>query len=338
MKLIPVTMLLLMLATTPPALSGDAIRISWATATKGGGFQLYGENVAKVINASDNRLMVETLATMGSQENLKLLEAGEVDVGQVEGNLARIALDGVGRPAANLKVLSVMYPNPGMFVVRGDSRYESIEDLKGRPIAFGTEGSGLRILANDVLDGLGFDPEKDFQQIILQKAAEGPKLVIEGKAEALWGAGIGWPGFVEVANGPAGGRFIPPSQEQIQQILKKHPHLQKMTVPSDTYKGQKGDIQSVGLWSLILVRADLDDDVVYQLARALHRGHDALVGLLQQGRYTQAANTVKYVSAERLHPGAAKYYIEIGLFPAADGFVKITPPGSRGRYHDRSLR
>ena len=340
MKSFTVTMFLLMLATAPPALASDTTRISWATATKGGGFQLFGENIAEVINTTDSQLKVEVLATKGSRHNLRLLEAGEVDVGQVEGNAARIALDGIGRPAANLKILSVMYPNPGMFVVRGDSKSESIEDLKGQPIAFGTKASGLRILVNDVLDGLGLDPEKDFQQIILEQAADGPKLVIEGEAEALWGAGIGWPGFVRVANGPAGSRFLSPSQEQVQQILKKHPHLQKMTVPAGTYTGQEKEIQSVGLWSLILVRPDLDDESVYRLARAIHRGHEALVSRLPQGKYTQAANTVKYVPAERLHPGAAEYYKEIGLLPASDGVVKITPLGSHDsefcRY-DRAL-
>ena len=224
-------------------------------------------------------------------------------------------MDGISRPAANLKVLSVMYPNPGMFVVRGDSNYQSIEDLKGQPIAFGTKASGLRILVNDVLNGLGLESDKDFQQIILKKAAEGPKLVLDGKAEALWGAGIGWPGFVKVANGPQGGRFIPPSQEQIEQILKKHPHLQKMTVPAGTYKGQDKDVHSIGLWSLILVRPDLDDDAAYKLARAIHEGHEALVQRLPQGRYTTAANTVKYVPVEQLHPGVVKYYQEVGLLP-----------------------
>ena len=195
---------------------------------------MFGENIAEVINLSEPQLSVEALATKGSRENLKLLEAGKVDVGQVEGNAARIALDGVGRPAADLKVLSVMYPNPGMFVVRGYSKYHTIGDLKGQPIAFGTKASGLRILVNVVLDGLGLGPDKDFQPIILGKAAEGPVLVNTGEAEALWGAGIGWPGFVKVADGPAGGRFIPPSREQIQQILTKHAHLQRMTVPAGT--------------------------------------------------------------------------------------------------------
>lgn len=309
------SILWLALITAPIALASEGTHVKWATATKGGGFQLFGKNLAEVINATDSQLNVDALATKGSRQNLELLEAGAVDVGQVEGNAARIALDGIDRPAADLKVLSVMYPNPGMFVVRGDSAYRSIEDLKGQPIAFGTKASGLRILVNDVLAGLGLAPDRDFQQIILGKAAEGPQLVLEGKAEALWGAGIGWPGFVKVANGPAGGRFIPPSPEQIAQILEKHPHLRKMTVPAGTYTGQGQAVHSIGLWSLILVRPDLDEATAYRLARAIHQGHAALVQRLPQGRYTQAANTVRYVPAERLHPGAAKFYREIGLLP-----------------------
>lgn len=319
MKPIAITGLLLMLTSAPLALAGDATRVSWATATKGGGFQLFGQHLADVINAADSTIRVEALATKGSRQNLKLLETGDVDVGQVEGNAARIALDGIGRPAADLRVLSVMYPNPGMFVVRGDTNYAGIEDLKGKPVAFGTRASGLRILANDVLEGLGLVPDEDFQQIILDKAADGPRLVIDGEAEALWGAGIGWPGFVKVANGPTGGRFIPPSPEQIAQILERHPHLRKMTVPAGTYTGQNSDIHSLGLWSLILVRPDLPDKSAYRLARAIHLGHEDLISRLTQGQYTQPSNTVKYVPAERLHPGAARYYREIGLLPAGAG-------------------
>ncbi len=314
--------------------------VSWATATKGGGFQLFGKNMAEVINATDKKLQVNDIATKGSRQNLKLLESGQVDVGQVEGNAARIVLDGVGRPPANLKVLSVMYPNPGMFIVRGDSNYQSIEDLKDQPIAFGTKASGLRILANDMLDGLGMKSDKDFQQIILKKAAEGSKLVLDGKAEALWGAGIGWPGFVKVANGPTGGRFISPSPQQIERILKKYPHLQRMTVPAGTYNGQEQDINSIGQWSLILVKPDLSDETAYKLVRAIHQGHNALVSRLAQGKYTTATNTVTYVPTERLHSGAVKYYQEIGLLPANAGMVKITPLGSHdGEFcrYDRAM-
>jgi TRAP transporter TAXI family solute receptor len=303
--LIPVSVL----AGSPPT------KVQLGTATKGGGFQLFGQHLVEVINATDATLHVEEVATKGSKQNVPFLEQGKIDIGLVEGNAARQALDGIGRAPANLKVLSVMYPNPGMFVVRGDSPYTTIADLKGQSIAFGTRASGLRILVNDVLDGLGLKPDSDFKQVILDKAAQGPALVLDKQVEALWGAGIGWPGFVKVANGPSGARFIAPSTSQVNQILKKHPHLKKMSVPAGTYKGQSQQIDSIGLWSLILVRPELSEEVVYRLARAIHQGETALSRQLKQGSYTRATNTIEQVPVTRLHAGALRYYREAGLLP-----------------------
>lgn len=283
------------------------------TATKGGGFQLFGQALAEVINVTDPGLRVEDQATKGSRQNLSFLEQGKIDIGLVEGNAARQALEGIGRAAVDLKVLMVMYPNPGMFVVRADSPYRSIHDLKGRPIAFGTRASGLRILVRDVLDGIGLMPDRDFEQVILDKAADGPRLVLGKQVEALWGAGMGWPGFVKVANGPAGARFIAPTEEQIKQVLASHPHLKIMSVPAGTYKGQDRAIESVGLWSLVLVRPGLSDDIVYRLARAIHSGEGEMADRLLQGGYTTVQNTVVQVPVERLHPGAARYFRESGL-------------------------
>ena len=283
------------------------------TATRGGGFQLFGQNLAEVINAIEPGFRLEAIATRGSRQNLALLEASKIDLALVEGNAARQALDGIGRAPARLTVLSVMYPNPGMFVVRADSPYKKIEDLKGKPVAFGTRASGLRILVGDVLDGLGLSPTRDFEQLILDRAAEGPRLVLEGQAEALWGAGIGWPGFVKVAESPGGARFIAPSAAQVEMILLKHPHLRKMTVPAGTYKGQRQQVDSVGLWSLILVRPDLPQRTARRLAKAIHLGEPALAARLVQGRYTTAENTIQQVPAQRIHPGAADYYREAGF-------------------------
>ncbi len=290
-------------------------RLLLGTATKGGGFQLFGQHLAEVINGTDPSLHVEAIATKGSKENLPLLEQSRIDIGLVEGNAARRALDGIGRESVDLKVLSVMYPNPGMFVVRGSSSYQSIEDLKGQRIAFGTRASGLRILARDVLDGLDLKPGRDFEQVILDKAADGPRLVLNREVEALWGAGIGWPGFVKVADGAEGARFIAPTEEQIERIRAKHSHLQPMSVPTGTYRGQAEQVNSVGLWSLILARQDLPADVGYRLARAIHRGESALARRLPQGRYTTSRNSAKQVPLARLHTGAQRYFGEIGLTP-----------------------
>jgi len=310
--------------TTPPN-----AEIVLGTATRGGGFQLFGQHLVEVVNAVDPELHAGSIATRGSKQNLSLLAEGKIDFGLIEGNAAHDALQATSEASERLMVLSVMYPNPGMFVVLADSPYRSIDDLRGNPVAFGTRASGLRILANDVLDGLGLSPTADFDQLILDKAADGPRMVLVGEASALWGAGIGWPGFVEVTESSHGGRFIAPNRAQIEAILAKHPHLRRMSVPAGTYRGQDERIDSVGLWSVILVRADLPEAIAYRLARALHRGEDLLAERLPQGRYATAANTVEQVPQELIHPGAMRFYREAGIVPrTADAAQAVpTPPG-----------
>ena len=175
--------------------------VSLGTATPGGGFPVYGQAFTDTVNEIEPTLEVKPQNTKGSTENIPLLEAGKIDLGLVQGEAALEALNGIGRPPADLRILTAMYATPGMFVVRADSAYRTIDDLKGKPVAFGAKGSGLVILARYVLDGLGIDRDKDFEAIFLDKAGDGPEMVMSGKAAALWGAGVGWPGFIAVAQG-----------------------------------------------------------------------------------------------------------------------------------------
>src|ERR1700680_4398987 len=192
---------------------GKAIQkttISLGTATPGGGFPLYGNAFAESVNEAHPTLAIEPRNTKGSSENIPLLEAGQLDIALVAGEPSYEAFMGIGRPRTGLKILTAMYSSPGMFVVRADSPYKTIRDLVGLPVAFGARGSGLPILSRYVLDGLGLKQDDDFQSIYLDRAGDGPAMVLDGRAAALWGAGIAWPGFASVAASPGGARFIAP--------------------------------------------------------------------------------------------------------------------------------
>ncbi|HYL80470.1 MAG TPA: TAXI family TRAP transporter solute-binding subunit [Candidatus Acidoferrum sp.] len=296
------------------AAGAERLRVSLGTATPGGGFPVYGQAVAETINETDPSLLVEPRNTRGSAENVPLLEAGQLDLALVQGESAYEALNGIGRPPADLKILAAMYSTAGMFIVRADSPYHRINDLKARPVAFGAAGSGLVVLARYVLDGLGLDRDRDFQAIFLERAGDGPKLVLEEQAAALWGGGIGWPGFTAVAQGPAGARFIVPDAAGIQRVLAKHAFLKALTVPAGSYPGQHSPVSSVGSWSLILTRLSLPDDLAYRLARALHQGEAALGRRLPQAREPTAANTLAAAAKlDLIHPGVRRYLRELGL-------------------------
>jgi TRAP transporter TAXI family solute receptor len=296
---------------------GKAIQkttISLGTATPGGGFPLYGNAFAEVLNEADPTLSIEPRNTKGSTENIPLLEAGQLDIALFTGEPAYEAFAGIGRPRTNLKILTAMYSSPGMFVVRADSPYKSIRDLAGKPVAFGARGSGLVILSRYVLDGLGLKQDEDFQSVYLDRAGDGPAMVQDGRVAALWGAGIGWPGFATMAASPGGARFIAPDADEIARIRAKHTFLKPLTVPAGSYPNQNASINSVGSWSFVLARENLPDDVAYRLARTLHGAESALCKKLAQACETTAANTVAAApSQELIHPGVLRYFREIGV-------------------------
>ena len=288
--------------------------LSLGTATPGGGFPLYGNAFAEVMNAADPQITIAPRNTKGSNENIPLLEKGELDLALVAGEPAYEAFAGIGRAKVSLKILTAIYSNPGMFVVRADSPYKTIADLVGQPVAFGAKGSGLPILARYVLDGLGLRQDEDFKAVYLDRAGDGPAMVEDGRVAALWGAGIGWPGFAAVASSASGARFIAPSAEEITRIRAKHAFLKPLTVPAGSYPKQTESIASLGSWSFVLTREDLPDDVAYRLAKMLHGAEAVFCKKLAQACETTAANTVAAApKPELIHPGVMKYFREIGV-------------------------
>jgi TRAP transporter TAXI family solute receptor len=288
--------------------------ITLGTATPGGGFPLYGNAFAEIMNEIDPTLAIEPRNTKGSNENIPLLEAGSLDIALVAGEPSYEALMGIGRPRTNLKILTAMYSSPGMFVVRADSPYRTIRDLVGKPVAFGAKGSGLPILSRYLLDGLGLKQDEDFQSIYLDRAGDGPAMVVDGRAAALWGAGIGWPGFKTMSESAGGARFIAPDADEIARIRAKHAFLKPLTVPAGSYPNQPAPIDSLGSWSFVLARTDLPDEVAYRLAKSLHGAESPLCKKLPQACETTAANTVAAApNVDLIHPGVLRYLREIGV-------------------------
>src|SRR5258708_8455997 len=139
------------LAFAMAAVSGAAAQqkttVVVGTGTQGGGVEMYGAAYSTALNEADPTLVVEQRSTKGSTENAPLLAEGKIDIGLATGEVTYEALTGIGRPPANLKIINAMYPNSGMFMVRGDSPSCTIVDLKGKPVACGATASPLAVLA-----------------------------------------------------------------------------------------------------------------------------------------------------------------------------------------------
>ena len=290
-------------------------RLVFGTATPGGGFPAYGWPYAEVLNAADATLGIEPINTKGSTENIVSLEQDKLDLGLVTGEVTYEAIKGIsGPPAKNIRIINATYSQAGMFIVRADSPYKTIADLKGKPIVWGAGTSGFIVLARYVMDGMGLDMNKDFDPILLKSAGEGPPMVLDGRAAAMWGGGLGWPPFAEIAKGAAGARFIGPSDEENKRIMAKHSFLKAASMAANSYPGQTAPVNSVGSWPFVLARASLPDEVAYKLARALHQSEGAFAQKLAQAAESTLANTLTAApSRELIHPGVLKYMKEIGM-------------------------
>lgn len=303
---------LLALASTPPARSEEPVRrVVLATATPGGGFPVFGDAFAAAIRAGDPSLAVETRASGGSAENLKLLRARDADLALVQGEYAYPAL----AEAGGLSVLAPMYATPGLFVVTAASPVRSVADLRGRPVALGTHNSGLTVMGRSVLAASGLDPARDIRPILLDRAGDGPAMVLDGRADALWGGGLGWPGFLAMARAPGGARFFGPSEAAIVTLAAPGAALKRLTVPAGSFAGQEASIETVGSWSLVLARPGLDAETAYRLVRALAAAgaRSEMASRHPQGAESDPKNLAGLVPAAWLSPGTTRYLRETGI-------------------------
>ncbi|MCJ2068107.1 TAXI family TRAP transporter solute-binding subunit [Methylobacterium sp. J-030] len=282
------------------ARSDEPVRVVLATATPGGGFPAFGEAFAETIRKADSALIIEPRASAGSVENLRLLHAGSVDLGLVQGEYAYPAF----AVADGVTVLAPMYPTPGLFVVPSASPIRSVADLRGRTVVLGTHQSGLTVMARSALAASGLDPERDIRPILLDRAGDGPTLVREGKADALWGGGLDWPGFFAMAQAPGGARFFGPSEVGIVHLAQPGAAMKRLTVPARSFPGQADPIETVGSWSFVLTRPGFDGDAAERIVRALGRDHAAT---------TDPKNLIGLVPVDRLNPATGRALHAAGL-------------------------
>ena len=303
------------LAARPTDAVAGGAKLRVGTGAEGAAFLLYGTALVDGLKSTGFGLDIVAKTTRGTLENVPLLEKGEIDIGFVLGEVTHELLAGVGRPRTAMKVISVMYPTAGMFAVRADSRYRSIDDLRSRPVVWNSRGSGLAVQGRYVMDGLGLDVESDFEPIYTERLSEGPRLVLDGHASALWGGGLRWPGFVTIAGSARGARFVVPDAEERARVIAKHAFLRSFTVPAGTYPGQYDPIESVGSWSFILARADLDEAVGHRLAASLHRIERAGISPRQLGASTVKNTLAAVPDPGAIQPGVLRYWREQGLAP-----------------------
>jgi TRAP transporter TAXI family solute receptor len=266
-------------------------------------------------------LIAVAQATAGSVANANEIEAGTLDSGLVQADVAYWKYFGQWiyagqKPARNLRAIANLYTESIQLVVRRAAGIRSVADLKGKRVSLGDLQSGTEVDARVVLGGYGMT-EAD---IVARHLGPVPSadLMRQGKLDAFFlVSGAPSSAISELADDteamPNAVTLVPIDGDGAARIRKAYPFYSETVVDGGTYRGI-GPTQTLGVSAQWLVSADTDPGLVYEITRALW--HPSARAFLDSG-HPEGANirieTALQDVAVPFHPGAARYYREIGL-------------------------
>lgn len=298
--------------------ASDELRIlTIGTADSGGTMYPAGRAIAQVIGDSDEQIKVNISASNGSQTNVLALESGDIDLGLVSGDVAFSAVNGFdefeGNPVSDLRIISAVYPSLSNWLAPSSLGIEYVHDLKGKRIGIGPQASTTEISARIVLEATGIDQNNTTLENC--GLGSGSESVKNGTLDAVHGfAGIPISGLSELAEEiPC--TVLKYTSDELYSILRENTFYYPDVIPAGTYKGQEEDVDTFGIKCLLCVRADMDDELVYELTSILYENTDVLAkehpSLASMSKNSFMCDNLPI----ELHPGAERFYKEKGVLP-----------------------
>ena len=253
-------------------------------------------------------------ATKASAENLNLLQAGRGEVGFTLGDALSDAWkgdaeSGFATPLKKLRGMAGIYPNYIQIVASAESGIKTLADLKGRRISVGAPKSGTELNARAVLKAAGLS-YKDFSKVEYLPFGESVELMKNRQLDVtLQSAGLGVASLRDLA---VSMKIV--IVEIPADVVAKvgDPAYQPAVIPAGTYEGQTKDAQSIAIQNFLVTHDGVSTETVYKMTKALWENLDALVAAHAAGKGIKKESALKGMPLP-LHPGAEKYYREVGM-------------------------
>lgn len=314
-KFLKISSLLLVAAVMLASCSKNAKKdYILATGGTGGTYYPFGGAIANIWNTKIENMNVTAQATGASAENLRLINKGEAEYAIVQNDVMDYAYNGTdlfaGEKLANIMTIGTLYPEVVQIAVSKDSGIKSIADFKGKRISVGDAGSGVEFNAKQIMEGYGltFDDIKK-SNLSFKESAEG---IQNGTLDGCFvTAGVPNAALQELAF-TAGLTLVPVDGDAAKKICEKYGYYTQTTIPGGTYKGTDDDTPALAIKATLAVNSKLDEQTVYEMTKALFENLNELATAHAKGKEVSAKAAVTGVSVP-FHPGAKKYFKEIGL-------------------------
>ncbi len=282
----------------------------------GGTFNFFANKMASIISMEYEWLDVSPKGSGGSAENLRTLNIHGLDVGIAYSGDAFLGrsgkLPGDIMRYDKVRALSFLYGAPAQLVVNADSGITSAYDLAGKVIAIGNPGSGAALSAERFFRHLGLWDKIEHRNLGYSLAAAN---FSAHKIDAFWVL-VGYPNSSIIEAASHGQIALVDLHEDAVKsgFYDLYPFYSKVTVPANTYVGQKGSVttfQDAALWC---ASEQLSEQVVYDSLKAVfsEQGLKDMVTAHKAAKNMSVENGIKGASIP-LHPGAVRFWREMGL-------------------------
>jgi TRAP transporter TAXI family solute receptor len=306
-------------AATPAPNGGEGMSVEptnlvFATGGVSGTYYPYGAAVATTLGEKIQGLSLSVQSTGASAANLRLIDSGEAQVAIVQNDVMSYAYNGTetfnGEVVDGFATMATVYAEVCQIVVDANSGIKSVADLKGKRVSVGDAGSGVEANAKQILAAydITFDDIKK-QNLGFGTSADAMK---DKKIDAFFvTAGAPTTAVTELCTSKDI-KILNIDEDKIASLIEAYPFYTSFTIPADTYDKVTEDVKTLAVKATLIVKSDLDEQLVYYMTKALFEGKDEIAVTHDKGKELNTEEAVKGVSVP-LHPGAAKYFKEIGI-------------------------
>jgi uncharacterized protein len=301
----------------------DAVRpqfISVGTAPPGGTFFVVGGAISQVLNEykGENHWNVTDESTNGSQENIRRLVRGQLDIALSNAAITYFAVRGEGEWESPQAVQAVMTlaPNIALFITPQNSGVKTMADLRGRRVVIGPAGAGFEYFVGPIIEshGLTF---KDLDPLYNTQTGA-VDMLADGSAAAAFLGGAIPVAAISQASATQNIHFVPFEEETKARLIREYPFFHPATVPANTYRGQTEPFHGLNVGSMHLITAaKADEALIYEITKTIYENRERVTERHPAGRAINPENVIRHTGTD-FHPGAIRYYREIGIWPETE--------------------
>ena len=285
----------------------------------------WSAGIADVINKNVNDVQVTAEETKGYVANVKLLNKGDLEASMATtlSSFGAYKATGIykgGKPGQILSWLSIAPVAMHVITIDGGP-VKTLADLKGKRVGMGQPG-GVSMLDADALMGqLGLKDGTDFKGFRVRLGNMANMLSDGNLDAAIWNGSFPLPPVIKLS-AKHKVKLLPISDGFYNGLRKKYPPYFRLSIPAGTYKGISSATPSYGLGNALVISAKVPEGVVYNMTKAIMTNLSRLKGVHPAFGRVNKGSVLNGFGAP-LHPGALRYYREVGV-PGIEDFVKRT--------------